>query len=53
MADYIELGPLTAARVVSKITGPKRNIIGYCIGGTLTSMLLAYLARTGESSSTR
>jgi polyhydroxyalkanoate synthase len=49
MADYMRLGPLTAARVVNKITGSEdANIIGYCIGGTLTSMLLAYLARTGE-----
>jgi polyhydroxyalkanoate synthase len=49
MADYLRLGPLTAARVANKITNsPEANLIGYCIGGTLTSMMLAYLARTGE-----
>jgi polyhydroxyalkanoate synthase subunit PhaC len=46
MEDYLELGPLTAARVVCAITGvPDVNLIGYCIGGTLVSMLLAYLAK--------
>ncbi len=49
MEDYVELGALTAARAVKKITGVKDiNIAGYCIGGTLTAMTLAYLARTGE-----
>jgi polyhydroxyalkanoate synthase len=48
--DYIELGPLTAARVSSGITGsPDVNAIGYCIGGTMVAELLAYLARTGET----
>jgi polyhydroxyalkanoate synthase len=47
--DYLELGPLAACRVASSLTGsPDVNLIGYCIGGTLTSMMLAYLARTGE-----
>ncbi len=49
MADYLRLGPLTAARVAAKIAkAPEANLIGYCIGGTLTAMMLAYLARTGE-----
>lgn len=49
LEDYVELGVLTAARVVKKITGAKDiNVAGYCIGGTLTAMTLAYLARTGE-----
>jgi polyhydroxyalkanoate synthase subunit PhaC len=49
MADYLRLGPLTAARVATKIAkAPEANLIGYCIGGTLSSMMLAYLARTGE-----
>jgi polyhydroxyalkanoate synthase len=48
--DYIELGPLTAARVASGVTGsPDVNAIGYCIGGTMVAELLAYLARTGET----
>jgi polyhydroxyalkanoate synthase len=49
MEDYVELGALTAARVVKKIAGVQDiNVVGYCIGGTLTAMTLAYLARTGE-----
>jgi polyhydroxyalkanoate synthase len=49
MEDYVELGALTAARVVKKIAGVNDvNIVGYCIGGTLTALTLAYLARTGE-----
>ncbi|MGH7727675.1 MAG: PHA/PHB synthase family protein [Vulcanimicrobiaceae bacterium] len=45
--DYLELGPLAAAEAISKITGSADvNQIGYCIGGTLSAMELAYLART-------
>jgi hypothetical protein len=47
--DYLELGPLYAARVASSITGSiDVNLIGYCIGGTLSATLLAYLAKTRE-----
>jgi polyhydroxyalkanoate synthase len=47
MADYLRLGPLTAARVAAGIAGSDQvDAIGYCIGGTLLAMLLAYLART-------
>ena len=49
MQDYLRLGPLTAARTACAIAGADQaNLIGYCIGGTLTAMLLGYLARTGE-----
>jgi polyhydroxyalkanoate synthase len=49
MADYLRLGPLTAARVAAEIAGTEQvDAIGYCIGGTLLAMLLAYLARTGS-----
>ncbi len=49
MSDYLRLGPLTASRVAASIAkSPDTNLIGYCIGGTLTAMMLAYLARTGE-----
>jgi len=48
--DYLKRGPLTATRVASAITGSHDvNMIGYCIGGTLTAELLAYLARSGET----
>src|SRR5258708_6147911 len=43
--DYLTLGPLAAFDVIKEITGsPKFNPVGYCIGGTLLSMLLPYLA---------
>lgn len=43
--DYLTLGPLTALDVVKEITGsPQVNPVGYCIGGTLLSMALPYLA---------
>ena len=48
--DYLDLGPLAAGDVARSITGSSSvNQIGYCIGGTLTSMELAYLAQTDPS----
>ncbi len=42
--DYMTLGPLAASDVVREITGSETiNVMGYCIGGTLLSMTLAYL----------
>src|SRR5215203_293462 len=43
--DYMKLGPLEAADVARQITGADQvNPIGYCIGGTLLGITLAYLA---------
>jgi polyhydroxyalkanoate synthase len=43
--DYLTLGPLAAFDVIKDITGsPKVNPVGYCIGGTLLSMTLPYMA---------
>ncbi len=43
--DYMDLGPLEASDVIRDITGSDRvNVMGYCIGGTLLAMVLAYLA---------
>lgn len=43
--DYLTLGPLAAFKVAKEITGSaKVNPVGYCIGGTLLSMTLPYLA---------
>ncbi|HYG86587.1 MAG TPA: class I poly(R)-hydroxyalkanoic acid synthase [Azospirillum sp.] len=43
--DYMDLGPLEAADVVRDITGAKSiNVMGYCIGGTLLAITLAWLA---------
>jgi polyhydroxyalkanoate synthase subunit PhaC len=47
--DYMELGPLEASDVVREITGaPSVNVMGYCIGGTLLAMTLAWLAAKGD-----
>jgi polyhydroxyalkanoate synthase subunit PhaC len=43
--DYMDLGPLAASDAVREITGsPTVNVMGYCIGGTLLAMALAWLA---------
>jgi len=43
--DYLTMGPLAAFDVIKEITAsPKINPVGYCIGGTLLSMTLPYLA---------
>jgi polyhydroxyalkanoate synthase len=48
--DYLLNGPMTALDTVCEITGADRvNIVGLCLGGTLTTMLLAYLAQAGDT----
>ncbi len=47
--DYMELGTLAAIDAIEKATGEKSiNLIGYCIGGTLTASALAYMAKKGD-----
>ena len=47
--DYLIHGPREALDVITEITGsPKIDITGLCLGGALTGMLAAYLARTGD-----
>jgi polyhydroxyalkanoate synthase len=47
--DYIIHGPKTALDVISDITGsPRTDIVGLCLGGTVTAMLAAYLTETGD-----
>jgi len=47
--DYMTDGPLAASDVARAITGSKQVIpIGYCIGGTLLSMTMAWLAAEGD-----
>jgi polyhydroxyalkanoate synthase subunit PhaC len=47
--DYLLRGPHQAVQIIREITkAPKVNIVGLCLGGTLTTMLLASLAETGE-----
>jgi polyhydroxyalkanoate synthase subunit PhaC len=47
--DYLIEGPRAALDVMTDITGAdKINITGLCLGGALTAMLAAYLAKTGD-----
>jgi polyhydroxyalkanoate synthase subunit PhaC len=47
--DYLINGPREALDVIAEITGaPKIDIIGLCLGGALTAMLAAYLAKKGD-----
>ena len=47
--DYMRDGPLAAADVAKEITGSSTvNPVGYCIGGTLLVLALAYLAARGQ-----
>jgi polyhydroxyalkanoate synthase len=51
MRDYLIEGALEAARVAGEISRTKVvTMNGYCIGGTLLAMLLAYLAAKPASS---
>jgi polyhydroxyalkanoate synthase subunit PhaC len=48
-ADYMRQGPLEALDVVTRITGETEvNAVGYCVGGTLLAITLAYMAATGD-----
>src|ERR687894_1327599 len=47
--DYMTEGPLAAAEVVKEITGSEKvNPVGYCVGGTLLAITLAWLAAGDE-----
>jgi polyhydroxyalkanoate synthase subunit PhaC len=49
--DYLMDGPLDAITVVREITGaPRVNLLSVCLGGTLSAIGLAYLAREGDKS---
>ncbi len=46
--DYMLEGPLSAFRVAGEITGEEKvHTIGYCVGGTLLAVTLAYMAAKG------
>jgi polyhydroxyalkanoate synthase len=48
-ADYMRQGPLEALDVVAKVTGETEvNAVGYCVGGTLLAITLAYMAARGD-----
>jgi poly[(R)-3-hydroxyalkanoate] polymerase subunit PhaC len=47
--DYMRQGPLEALEVIAKVTGEeKAHTIGYCAGGTLLAIALAYMAAKGD-----
>jgi polyhydroxyalkanoate synthase subunit PhaC len=47
--DYMLEGPRAALLAIEEITGaPQANIVGLCLGGTITTMLLAYLEQIGD-----
>ncbi len=47
-ADYVEMGVLEALRVVKAITGSDRvSTVGYCLGGIVEQVTLAYMAARG------
>ena len=49
MDDYLLQGPVAAARVIREITGaPKINVAALCLGGTLATIYLAWLAARGQ-----
>ncbi|MDQ1514520.1 MAG: poly[(R)-3-hydroxyalkanoate] polymerase subunit PhaC [Actinomycetota bacterium] len=48
--DYLLEGPRTAIDVINEITGSEKvNMVGLCLGGSLTGMLLAYMAAKGDN----
>jgi polyhydroxyalkanoate synthase len=48
--DYFRDGPLAAIDAIEQATGEKDvNLIGYCIGGTLTAAALAQMAANGRT----
>ncbi len=48
--DYMREGIFAALDTIEKATGEKNvTAIGYCVGGTLLSVALAYMAATGDT----
>ena len=48
-ADYMHEGILSAVDAIKQATGEKKvNAIGYCVGGTLLSATLAYMAQHND-----
>ena len=47
--DYLLSGPIEALDVITEITGAEKiNLLGLCLGGTLTMATLAYLDAVGR-----
>ncbi|MEA2999257.1 MAG: poly[(R)-3-hydroxyalkanoate] polymerase subunit PhaC [Sphingomonadales bacterium] len=49
IADYIRQGPVAALDAIEQATGERQaDLFGFCMGGTLVGIALAYLAAKGE-----
>ena len=49
LADYIVQGPVEALGAIEQTTGERQvDLFGFCMGGTLAGILLAWLAARGE-----
>jgi len=49
LADYMREGPLKALDVIKQVTGEDDvTAIGYCVGGTLLAITLAYMAAKND-----
>ncbi|HEY2137007.1 MAG TPA: class I poly(R)-hydroxyalkanoic acid synthase [Xanthobacteraceae bacterium] len=49
LADYVREGPIEALEAIKKATGESEvTAIGYCVGGTLLAMTLAYMAARSD-----
>jgi len=48
--DYMVEGPLAALDIIEQATGERSiHALGYCVGGTLLSVTLAYMAQKGDT----
>lgn len=48
--DYMREGIFAALDTIRQVTGePQAHTIGYCVGGTLLAVTLAYMAATGDT----
>lgn len=49
MEDYLQLGIMSALKVVSSVVPKQKiNLVGYCLGGTLTAIAGAAMARDAD-----
>jgi polyhydroxyalkanoate synthase len=49
IADYVRLGPVAALDAIEQATGERQvDMFGFCMGGTLVGIALAWLAAQGQ-----
>jgi polyhydroxyalkanoate synthase len=47
-ADYMYEGPLRALDIIAALGAEPAHAVGYCIGGTLLAVMLAFMAKRGD-----